>query len=179
MIKAPEGATHLVPPMESVRAQQDYWKQVGDDTYLWLPARDEWCWMGRNALPASAIPIKRDEPVAWGGKDLPPAGTVCEMHHQSWADELWEPRKILFISTRHVVTSGPDDDDERISYTGALLFRPIRTPEQIAAEERRGHIATLVQHICADGAFDVDGPEVAAAAAKIYDAGYRKQEAAQ
>lgn len=55
-----------------------------------------------------------------------------------------------------------------------LTFYPHKTAEMIAAEVRNAQIATLVQLICADGAFDVDDPEVTAAATKIHDAGYRK-----
>lgn len=123
-------------------------------------------------------------PDRWNGDGPPPVGTVCEV--------LWNESRLEYFKTKvfginehgqpiHRFEEGPKkyefQADVLRTASGTQVFMPLKTPEQIAAEERLGHIATLVQHICADGAFDVDDPEVTAAAAKIYDAGYRKQEA--
>ena len=53
-------------------------------------------------------------------------------------------------------------------------FRPIRTPEQIAAELTDQAIKEIAGIICRDGAFDIDDPEVTESAVALYDAGYRK-----
>lgn len=117
----------------------------------------------------------------WNGEGLPPVGTMCEYNnlepHPVSTDLKWSPVHIVAHDTQ-----GGEVFAVFSSLSGyhgnkrPECFRPIRTPEQIEAEERRCEIATLVQHICADGAFDCDDPEVPEVAAKIYDAGYRKQE---
>ncbi|MFG0827336.1 hypothetical protein ACF8R6_02935 [Pseudomonas sp. CJQ_7] len=125
----------------------------------------------RHNFTQGQIQYITPRPAHWAGEGSPPVGTTCEWHPSSDqvivvtilgrdGDETWFRRK------------GAEDSETCLRMA---FFSPIRTPEQIAEAERRESIATLVQHICADGAFDVDDPEVAAAAAKIYDAGYRKQ----
>lgn len=115
-------------------------------------------------------------PAPWNGEGLPPVGTVCEM---ALRDGNTAMVTVLAYDGTHAWLKSMarlDDKYPRFSseIDGTKQFRPIRTPEQIEAEERRRNIAILTQLLCADGAFDVDDPEVSAAVIKIYDAGYRK-----
>lgn len=71
----------------------------------------------------------------WNGEGRPPVGTVCEYQTTSWPAEQWEVREIRYISDYHVVTA-EEDGVERSVCAEIARFRPIRTPEQIAAEER-------------------------------------------
>lgn len=124
--------------------------------------------------------------IIWDGQGIPPQGTVCEFN-ANWAHkaggESWHLVTVAYVSDELYVVRRNEPVPEGLvkelcgpaSQLESNRFRRYRTPEQIALEERREHIATLVQHMCADGAFDVDDPEVATAAAKIYDSGYRKQ----
>jgi len=107
---------------------------------------------------------------------LPQVGTVCEYHKLGGvvsAGAEWIRVKIIATIT----------DDNRISpvavfipcdaapYVGqgtADTFRPIRTPEQIAAEER-WLVLEDIQRVCVDG--ENNGIPYHEA---LYDAGYRK-----
>ena len=125
--------------------------------YLAIHGHDDWVRAG---------------PPAWTGEGLPPVGTVCEamlpsMNHQ-WAEAV-------------VVWHHPEHEGSAVVVHGggrltgwSSAFRPIRTPEQIAAEERKQAISEMVYGACecdpGDGtttAFILCG--------LIYDAGYRKQ----
>ena len=66
------------------------------------------------------------------------------------------------------------DGAKSLDAFGADSFRPIRTPEQIAAELADQAIKEIAGIICRDGAFDIDDPEVTESAVALYDAGYRK-----
>lgn len=71
MSNAPKDATHYLPVKDGERDKPQYWKQVGDDSWFWEAHSHIWQWIGRICLPASAIPIKRDESVGWTGEGLP------------------------------------------------------------------------------------------------------------
>lgn len=162
--KAPEGATHYDTRPGRMPAFMRMPDDSGSVWHYWNGS--EWAYYGTS--PDWELMAKR--PAEWDGQGLPPVGAVCEMHHSSWAEGLWEPRKILFIGKHHVVTSEPDDDDdEKISYTASLEFRPIRTPEQIAAEEREKAIDAMAEDLRKAFA----NPKMAAIT--LFDAGYRKQ----
>lgn len=125
--------------------------------------------------------IRPVPPQPWNGEGLPPVGVRIEVKHKDarkdWARPDFYEATLSAVGKQLVIFAAEEDGNgcEHAGRIDEYLFRPIRTPEQIAAEDRRKEIATLVQHICADGAFDCDDPEVSAASAKIYDAGYRKQ----
>jgi len=99
----------------------------------------------------------------WNGKGLPPVGTVCEWHpnHDGWVkveilghsgEETWFRR---------------DGHESSETCLRMAFFRPIRTPEQIAAEEREKAIEEMVH--------DHDNDQLRAWAAYVYDIlGYRK-----
>lgn len=106
----------------------------------------------------------------WNGSGLPPAGTVCEVHNGEFRNPEWERCTILFMGAFRCVYAS-DSCHERVAdvYDGSVTaFRPIRTPEQIAAEEREAAVAEMInsarpmnrRSVCED----------------LYDAGYRKQE---
>ncbi|MCF3988114.1 hypothetical protein [Pseudomonas aeruginosa] len=97
----------------------------------------------------------------WDGQGLPPVGTVCEYY----ADEnTWrrceivahkDGKAVVWVNHAHIWTS-----------SGGIL-RPIRTPEQIAAEERE----KAIEEMC----FAEETLTVKQAKA-LYEAGYRRQE---
>ena len=111
----------------------------------------------------------RAGPPAWNGEGLPPVGTVCE--YTSNGGLNWRETSVLFIDEQVVLLSGYTlyklvDPD--------IAFRPIRTPEQIAADERSKAIEQMVY-----GAVgcERDGQNTKAflICGFLYDAGYRKQ----
>lgn len=109
--------------------------------------------------------LKRPE---WTGEGLPPVGTSCEFAAYHGGDPVWKECKVI----------AHDDGFAVISYKGNYSgqsnnhLRPIRTAEQIAADERKAEIAALedliVNHWESLNVHDL--------AVTIYDAKYRKQE---
>ncbi|MCW8159023.1 hypothetical protein D7243_22920 [Stutzerimonas stutzeri] len=118
-------------------------------------AGDSWRHMVNNA-PEYCAP-------EWTGEGLPPVGIACEVKNDI-ADSFDAVDEVL----AHTMINGSEaavfKRYDRVYYSFAGDFRPIRTPEQIAAEEREKAIQELIQVTC------ISHGE----AARIHDAGYRK-----
>lgn len=102
----------------------------------------------------------------WTGEGLPPAETVCEWKEKTGFQ--WVKATVLFITDSSVVMQREDGFEWQMM-TARTVFRPFRTPDQIAAELRQSVIDELVQFMRRSS-----GNE--SAAAKMYDAGFRKLE---
>ncbi|MFU7184335.1 hypothetical protein ACM749_12355 [Pseudomonas aeruginosa] len=106
----------------------------------------------------------------WNGKGLPPVGTVCivEPHNTMWgfSSTSGYERKILAYYGEYVWL-GHAETPLETTRIDKVDFRPIRTPEQIAAEERE----KAIEEMC----FAVETLTVKQDKA-LYDAGYRRQE---
>lgn len=102
-------------------------------------------------------------PAPWNGSGRPPAGVTCQYQHLQHCG-VWYDGEILYISNEYTIVKGGVTGEQHY-YTRNLSFRPIRTPEQIAAEEKTKAIDDLMKVTC------ISRGE----AARIYDAGYRKQ----
>ena len=102
------------------------------------------------------------EPPAWNGEGLPPVGTVCEFR---WSVNNWK-QCTVFAHQRNT-NEGVDvlvELDDGWTFSGKpQLFRPIRTPDQVAIDE-------LLQSIRDYGEDD------RGLAVHLYAAGYRKVE---
>lgn len=106
----------------------------------------------------------------WNGDGLPPVGTVCEAFRP--ARETWLSVKIIDRQIGSECCACRDDQDY---LWWSTKFRPIRTPEQIAADEREATIKEMVYGAC--GCEPGDGTTTAfILCGLIYDAGYRKFE---
>jgi hypothetical protein len=103
----------------------------------------------------------------WNGEGLPPVGTFCCFQHVHHGG-AWYEGEILYISDEYTIIKGHPVGEQHY-YTRNLEFRPIRTPEQIAADERESAINGMLTH-------DALGGSRRGLAAALYDAGYRKQE---
>ncbi|QHJ83097.1 MAG: hypothetical protein [Caudoviricetes sp.] len=127
-------------------------------------------WIGWSDTEACELCNKiRKIVVEWNGEGLPPVGTVCECHlpGELTNNYSWVEAKVIWHN-------GPTECAV-VRSTSKLAwcdeFRPIRTPEKIAAEERE---AAIVEIMSASGLRARDGSREVATA--IYDAGYRKFE---
>lgn len=100
---------------------------------------------------------------AWDGSGFPPIGTVC-VYPRAEGDE-W--RKCEIVAHYFAGVAAVDVLDSTAVCMLASLFRPIKTPEQIAAEERLHAIDEMNDLILGWG---VEKRMLAA----LYDAGYRK-----
>ena len=100
----------------------------------------------------------------WDG-GIPPIGTVCE--YLLAAD--WEWRKCEVVAYYFANVVAVDVLDSAAVLMQPMMFRPIKTPEQIAAEERFQAIDEMNDLILGWG---VEKRMLAV----LYDAGYRKTE---
>lgn len=104
----------------------------------------------------------------WSGEGLPPVGTVCECHlpGELTNNYSWVEAKVIWHN-------GPTECAV-VRSTSKLAwcdeFRPIRTPEQIAAEERKKSINAMFD------IFEGFPGDCMASLGALYDAGYRKFE---
>ena len=102
----------------------------------------------------------RPEPTpSWSGDGLPPVGVVCEVKQTArGAEQEWFKAEVLY-SSHYTVVLDDYQAGEFVSHPCTLQFRPIRTPEQIAADEqetatdvmfaRFGGVAGLTRKQCA------------------------------
>lgn len=128
-------------------------------------------------------------PVLWTGEGLPPIGTVCEFAGGTNCPEDPLDKDLKEGDEATIIAHFKDGESELAAFTfnprnlsrgNACVeqgmhgcFRPIRTPEQIAAEDRRKGIEELGNFLAATSSTPT--PYLWEAAQKIYDAGYRKQ----
>lgn len=108
-------------------------------------------------------------PVPWNGEGLPPVGVPIEMKHkdatEGWARPDFCEETLVWIGKKRFMTA-----DEMVGDIASYLFRPIRTPEQIAAEDRLKAIDEMADVYKSNYEGHVkDGCQA------LYDAGYRKQ----
>lgn len=138
--KAPEGATH------HCSGRNAWFKQDENDMWLAWQAYGRmhgqpligWCFC--HAPDGSDVSTK-----TWTGEGLPPVGTVCEAMlpsagHQ-WVEVLVVWHHPELEGSAAVVHGG----GRLVGWSSA--FRPIRTPEQIAADEREAKAKAMWQQI--------------------------------
>lgn len=108
------------------------------------------------------------KPVAAGldGEGLSLVGTVCE--HRTGPGMSWSQATILAFGEKKVFYRDRDGHEWTRPYD-EIEFRPIRTLEQIAADEMK----TAVLEMVLDFPHNIDSPTNIAVA--LYKAGYRKQ----
>lgn len=121
--KAPEGATHYLPG-----TQLPWYRSDGQQVWMrW----DGFSWgLIDPSNAAKKFMIKRTE--EWNGKGLPPVGIDCEFWPKN--SSAWEHCTVLAEHDGgRVVAVHCNDLTYSYAYGCGDQFRPIRTPEQIAA----------------------------------------------
>ena len=168
--KAPEVATHYWP------CHGSFYTKIGDEFYF-----AENIEVGRVNSPASWVKslIPRPSP-SWSGEGLPPVVVRCEaaIPHTSRPDNersfIWIEGSVIAYYEVKGKTYAWFAEDDGFYQPNTLEFRPIRTPEQIAADEREAAIKDMLE--------DAGRPDTAKTryqAQLLYDAGWRKVERAQ
>lgn len=149
--KAPEGATHFRHD-----DPQCSWRMLKDGVWhAWFGGK----WMTVTGS-AEHLYVERQ---TWSGEGLPPVGEIIE-----WLDGKF--LKAVVVGHHQGAVVAVDDDDPRRVFIGKKpCYRPFRTPEQIAAEERRAAILEMKGHLSFS-----DYREAEQHCAALYDAGYRK-----
>lgn len=99
----------------------------------------------------------------WNGEGLPPVDLPCQWHSDSQTG--WQDVIVLAYSGESAWIQPKEKPS--IIVGNPANFRPIRTPEQIAADERNNAIAAMMQKVVTATPHDC---------ALLYDAGYRKFE---
>lgn len=102
----------------------------------------------------------------WNGEGLPPVGARCE--YFDGGD--WMPCEVVAHRNNAAVVLS---DHYEADFVLRHELRPIRTPEQIAAQEREAEIITLATLLAGHQTAWETQRETAA---YLYDAGYRKVE---
>lgn len=120
-----------------------------------------------------AIQIYLDPIPEWNGYGLPPVGTVCEV--QTWVNREWRQTKVLAHHLGFAIHSwSVEGDDMEVESAPAQDFRPIRTPEQIAAEARQQKIEAMAELLSRNT--ECPSPYVWELAQKAIDLGYIRKE---
>jgi len=181
--KAPADAQAYMP--HSSYWYEGWWKREGTQSYF-CEINDA-KWQASNAKPWGLHGmVERPKAQGWTGTELPPAGTVCEALWNESRDE-WFTVKVFGVNEHgqpiHRWEEGPKKYEYQASplrgACGTYYFRPIRTPEQIAAEEREKAVEAMLS-------LDPYLPNTtlgmmsrADFCRALHDAGYRKQEKPQ
>ena len=116
--------------------------------------------------------IEQDAAPVWNGEGLPPVGCECEfMKHTLDAIPNWRRGIIKYVSEYTVVIVEALSPGEFVAHPSTCDFRQLRTE---ADRKREAAIKELTSVIC--GEFPDTGMATAAMyAARVYDAGYRKE----
>lgn len=143
--KAPEGATHWDTGGNGRVAG---WMRLSDGIWSWWPVEGATCekrWYATgNTQPVESF-IQRKS--LWTGVGLPPVGTVCEFKANilGWVQAtITAVTEMSIVFTRPSYQNGRPLVEERLPHKAIERFRPIRTPEQIAAEERIAEINQMI-----------------------------------
>jgi hypothetical protein len=125
-------------------------------------------------IPGNLWRLVAERPQSWTGAGLPPVGTILECrfavdpdtwHHGTVIHKGMQPEGVEFCMV--------DTGEYQACYRGeGGWMRPLRTAEQIAAEERELFAKTLVFEM---GRGSDQAPSSMNQARRMYDLGYRKQ----
>lgn len=132
MSKIPEGATHTLSG-----ATIEYKKLQPGSQSKWMTYIDgEWC-NTFNANPEMYAPIQTEP--EWMGGGMPPVGVEIEVKHKDatpeWARPDFYKTEIVAIGKQLVIFAAEATGCETVGKIEDYEFRPVRTPEQIAAEK--------------------------------------------
>jgi len=133
--------------------------------------RREECWpFSKNTFEPDNFHIIEFRPALdpWTGEGLPPVGTVCEYKPYQLSGDWRQVEIIAHFRNKAMVAAfiPAGEGAKNVDQSIAECFRPIRTPEQIAAEERQRVIDDMRGNL----GWDLSSEQ----AAQLYNAGYRK-----
>lgn len=108
-------------------------------------------------------------PAAWNGDDLPPVGLPCEWHSDSQTG--WQ--EVVVLGYHGTDAWVQPKGKNSIIVGNPANFRPLRTPELMALDERKAGILEMIDVFGKDTAiWGLDS--VREICCFLYDAGYRK-----
>ena len=173
--KAPEGAQGFMP--RTTLWAEGWWKQCRGKRFFCHAGKDEWNQTYADPFGQHGF-VYRPDPdnaVAWSGEGLPPAGTLCEAQPWKEHDAPWKQMTVIaHWCAPNGITYSWCRSDYGTYEPQALRFRPIRTPEQIAAEEREKAIQQLAEGLHVARGFRSPFEHTLIVAEWLHDNGYRK-----
>lgn len=176
--KAPFDATHYAPNSDAgLRA---CWYKMEDGEWFYLTEAQDFGDSDTWQRSRVELEDKVERPKQWAGEGLPPVGTVCEYQYLKGE---WVGCDVVahFYSGASMVAAiiVNHDRSREVSQGISGEFRPIKTPEQIAAEARQLAIDEMVNEM-RKSRYDQPKTDIAPVnmanhyAAGLYDAGYRR-----
>lgn len=193
--KAPEGATHWDTGMNNRVAG---WMRLDGGIWYWWPAEDAFSCLKKWHASLNQHMVKSEgfvaRPTSWAGEGLPPVGTVCQFaggfscEEDPFDKDLREGDKVTIIAhfkdgpaelaafTFNAGKRNPGRGTACVEQGSSGCFRPIRTPEQIAAEEREHSIRNACTAISAalNGLHESEEPTAVAIIEAMIDAGFQR-----
>jgi hypothetical protein len=165
-----------MPPISEAPKDATHWDPGYDSEPTWAcKMGGVWNWHPVNGAPIDSgwrvYPFQGDSLESrlvlierpWNGEGLPPVGPV-----EYLSNDGWRAGECLAVKDGYAVVWVNCGNVFAISEHDKGTLRPIRTPEQIAAEERK-LVTDDIQRVCVDG--ENNGIPFHEA---LYDAGYRK-----
>lgn len=150
--------------------------QIADETLVAgaIVTRAEW--------QAAVDALNAPKVVEWDGESLPPVGLECEFHTTD-AGDFWCRATVKFVGTHFIIVgykhpnfgiSEAGINHALIDFNFSELLRPIRTAEQVAAEERKSEILEMIDTFGTDTA--IWGRDaVMEICGHLWESGYRKE----
>lgn len=160
--KAPEGATHHHAQTQAV---SEHWRKDG---FFCNVGFEQEGWQEDSfPLPLSRYTARKE---VWNGEGLPPVGTVCEYKAYQLSEPWREVEVIAHFRNKAMVAAfiPTGDGGKSVGQAIADCFRQIRTPEQIAEEEREQAVRAM-----GDAIKQPPGSVSYGALYDLYDAGCR------
>ncbi len=154
---APAEATHYC-----IGDDLNPWRKI-EGTVAYEHYKDKWYMVNsfnKGCMPDYYVPIPQE---TWDGQGLPPVGAKCLTDRNDFLREV----TILCHGKTRTFVFDHVSQEETCLVLKDRVFLPIRTPEQIAAEERE----KAIEEMC----FAEETLTVKQAKA-LFDAGYRRQE---
>ena len=146
--------------------------QIADETLVAgaIVTRAEW--------QAAVDALNAPKVVEWDGVGLPPVGLDVEIKRGNctWIDgDEWQIGKTAtvmasFLNSRDIEMASVQFPGGHCECILARCLSPIRTAEQVAAEEREKAIKEMMMH-----GVDAGDSTIEYSCAALYDAGYRKE----
>lgn len=123
--------------------------------------------VGSPCVELELVQVSKAAAPAWNGEGLPPVGLAVEIKLKSTRAD-WCPATVLFCQDDALVIAWKAEGVARPTTLSAVDIRPIRTAEQVAAEEREKGVEEMLNHSpVGRSAFAKDFCET------LYDAGAR------
>ena len=127
----------------------------------------------RAEWQAAVDALNAPKVVEWDGDGLPPVGIDCEVENEVLGG--WDhAEKILAHSSINGKDVAVFQRGDLIAYSRSGSFRPTRTAEQVAAEERKSEILEMIDTFETDTA--IWGRDaVMEICGHLWESGYRKE----